>query len=166
MPDSTHHPRLLEGGQVRRRDRIVAHPGIFTVSLAAIILGVSLIADGLNPGWAMSQAFADIWEPLKLYPGVVMLAGGGLACYGLVWHPRPLNYPWLVERAGWGAIGIVSLALLVTVLGYAPDNVPSTLITGTLTVTAALRVFALHLMEDYERAMDKAATDTQTEPGE
>lgn len=141
-------------------DRVLDDSGYTASLIAALLMGLGLLADGVVPGFEFSTTLDAVADVVKLYGGAVLSLGSVFALYGMLSPPRDrFDMRWAMERVGWIMVSATIAALLLSAVFARGGMSPlSGIVLGQWLLVGALRLLSLRVTEKEHRRV-KAIVD-------
>ena len=147
MPDRLY----VSATPIRRRDRILEHPGSAVLGVWSFLLGLVLIVDMALPGFRVSPLLNLVPDPALVWLAGVMLAGGALVLVALLRNWGRVDTSWRFERGGWwllfGGWSLISALVFIT----SPQSVLAWGSYAAFAVSGFIRGQAVRLTEERTR---------------
>ena len=127
------------------RDRARVHSSDLWLTVMAVDLGLIVLAAG-----SIIIRTMDPWVSLAL--GGVILSGGILAAWGLLWTGRTVSYGWTMEQAGWWLIASAWFSYTLALAVSSPKSFVVWSLTAILGLAAVTRALIVRGIEREGRA--------------
>ena len=151
MPDRLY----ISGIPVRRRDRILAHPGSVVTGAWSFLLGLVLVFDMVLPEFRVSALHRRVPDPALAWLAGVMLAGGASVLGALLRNWIRVDLSWRFERGGWWLLFGGWLLISALVLITSPQSVLTWGSCAAFAVSGFIRGQAVRLTEERTRTAKK-----------